>query len=65
MNSEEYRWAIDQAKAMRRARANNLADPAARLQFEQDFAEPLDDARDHMPPRSEHSFSKTEQKKAG
>jgi len=65
MNRDEYALAITRAKRERLERKNNPADPVARLQFEQDFAEPLDDARDHMPPRSEHAFSKTERKKAG
>jgi len=49
MKSEEYNWAMSQAKAARLEKRNNAADPAARVSFERDFAPPVDDARKHAP----------------
>jgi hypothetical protein len=53
MNADEYQRAIAKAKAHRAWSTNNLVDDAARVSFERDFADPLDDAGDHVkPPRS-------------
>ncbi len=48
MNRIEYQHAIRKAKAARAWKNQDPTDPAARLAFERDFADPVDDARGHL-----------------
>jgi hypothetical protein len=48
MNRIEYEHAVKKAKAARAWKNQDPTDPAARLAFERDFADPVDDARGHL-----------------
>jgi hypothetical protein len=48
MNRIEYEHAVRKAKAARVWKNQDRNDPAARLAFERDFADPVDDARGHL-----------------
>ena len=48
MNRIEYEHAVRKAKAARVWKNQERNDPAARLAFERDFADPVDDARGHL-----------------
>ena len=48
MNRIEYEHAVRKAKAARVWKNQDPNDPAARLAFERDFADPVDDARGHL-----------------
>ncbi len=48
MNRIEYEHAMRKAKAARVWKNQDPNDPAARLAFERDFADPVDDARGHL-----------------
>jgi hypothetical protein len=48
MNRIEYEHAVKKAKTARAWKNQDPADPAARLAFERDFADRVDDAHGHL-----------------